>query len=148
MAKKERKSTRNLGCLIVVILLVLGYLIYYFYTTSPQDIYSSGVSVIGIMITICVYFLVKYILNRTKITTPTNDTEKTNYDTQKTDTHIRTEHSKLGCTLSLIIIIGGIALYTYIEKNGGSLPYAVGVNFAIGFAITIGVLIYDNFKEK
>lgn len=120
---EEEKTGTNWGCLILVIIGIIGSLIYFF-TESPESIYSTGAGIIGLIVAVGIYFLFRHINS-------TNNGDK---------------KSKVGCILSIIAIVGGAVLFRWLVQNG-SLTYGVGAAFVVVLTIAIGIWAYTSFKD-
>ena len=140
----ENQGT-NWGCIIIVVLFVIGSLVFFFLDTSYEEISGIGFTVLGFGGVVAGYFIIKKLFgNKDEIERDYEQTIETPIDSSKDMNSKGCLKIFLAITVCLAII-GGIV---YALTSSESLNYVVGILVAIVLAIGIGFLFYRSFKDE
>ena len=147
----ENKESKNNGCIVGIVLLVIGFLVYFFATESYESIAETGGVLLAIAGLAIVFYICKALFNnksdntnRSKTysqnTTSTTTTSQTNCDDNSNKSSWGCICKGLACMVATIIVVD-------VLTSSFSINYAVGVAFIIILAIVIGIFIYNSCRE-
>ncbi len=141
----EKKESNNWGCIIVVILYIIGNIIYFVNHTSEADIAAFGGSIL-FFVGIGVGY---YILSKSSSSDNTIREEKVHEEKnhkEKDNEEVKSESSVKGCLVPIgvsifILLMGGIF------SSSTSMNYTVGIIASIVLAVVIGLLAYKSMND-
>ncbi len=136
MAENEKKGG-NIGCLIVVILFVIGSLVVTFMTTSKEEFAEMGYFIMAIAGLVAAYFILKKvgILGSSDASSRPENEDSENKSFLK------------GCliVLGLLLFFGIVA---FLFSSSMEVNYIVGIIAVVAFALLLGILFYRNMKDN
>lgn len=134
---KDEKKGSNIGCLIVVVLFVIGSLALTFMKTSKEEFADMGYLIMSIAGLVVAYFILKRlgILGNSNTSSEPDSGDGDNKSFLK------------GCLIVLgILLFFGIVACLF--SSSMELNYIVGVVVVVAFAIFLGVLFYRHMKDN
>lgn len=138
----DNKESNNFGCIIAIISLVIINLFFFFKDTSAESIAESG----SVLLTIAGIAIACYVCNSLfgKKSNDNNNSINTERNSNKDND---SSESPGGCILIGIVCVIFTAIIIFAITSSFSLNYAVGVVVVVVFAIIIGYLMYNSFKD-
>ncbi len=126
----DKKKGSNIGCLIVVILFVIGSIAYGIYSTPYEEFSEFGACIMGVVGLVVAFFILKHF-----------GVIKTSKDEDDSG------GEKNGCSFKTILIVLGILLFFGIMANlfsaSTEINHTVGIVVLVALAVGIGILFYS-----
>lgn len=138
MADTNDEKNNNTGCIVGIVLLVIGGLVYFFCTTSGEEIAEFGMLIMAGAGLAAAYFILKYL----GIIKKNDSSSATTYEGKKDDAESNKFPVK-GC-LILVGIIAFFAAMVAIFTSSMELNYVIGIAAIVIVAVVIGLFMYNN----
>ena len=133
----DKNKGSNIGCLIVVILFVIGSLVVTFMKTSKEEFTEIGYFIMAIVGLVAAYFILK------KVGVLGNSDASSQPETGDSEN----KSFLKGCLIVLgILLFFGVVAFLF--SSSMELNYIVGIIAVVAFALLLGILFYRNMKDN
>lgn len=122
--EQETNNKDNKGCAIAVGICVIISIVYFFFTTSKEEIADTGAFLLLIAFMVGAYFGIKAYLNYTS----------------DTDNKFVRIGVLIGIFISLMLLLGAI-------MNSFNTMIVVGTIGSVAFCVLIGIWMYNSYKD-